>query len=341
MDIEQKSVGMLPVELHEDAVPPVFCRELGVDWRGQRDRLGEAVRSWLASSPSVHTRVGYASDLRQFLRFGGIEVGHWEKLAELLPSHVSAWRDSLAEAGYSQASIRRKIIAVRSLFTYLQTFGYTGANPAHGKFVKTPAPARDGKTIALSPHDCRMLLDAPDASTPIGIRDRAILATLAYSACRVGELVRLKIGDYRRQAEHHVLNILGKGGKERVVPLHLEAVEYLREWMEVAGITDEHMGPLFRSVRSPRGSGRDGFLHAHMTVRAIEYLVTRYVRRLGLPSGVSVHSLRVTALTTARHRGADIIDLQDFAGHADPRTTLAYIRSQERLSKSPTYVLRY
>lgn len=259
MDIEKNGVGIVPVGLHEDAVPPVFCRELGVDWRGQRDRLGEAVRSWLASSPSVHTRVGYSGDLRQFLRFGGIEVGHWEKLAELLPSHVSGWRDSLADAGYSQASIRRKIIAVRSLFTYLQTFGHTGANPAHGKFVKTPAPARDGKTTALSPHDCRMLLDALDASTPIGIRDRAILATLAYSACRVAELVRLKVGDYRRQAEHHVLNILGKGGKERVVPLHLEAVEHLREWMEAAGITDEHVGPLFRSCVRRAGTDETAF----------------------------------------------------------------------------------
>jgi len=56
---------------------------------------------------------------------------------------------------------------------------------------------------------------------------------------------------------------------------------------------------------------------------------------------VTVHSLRVTALTTARERGSDIIDLQDFAGHADPRTTLTYIRSRDRLSKSPAYVLKY
>ena len=341
MDIDKNSAELLPVGLHADAIPPVFCRESGVDWRSHRDRLDQAVQSWLMSSPSEHTRLGYSSDLRQFLRFHEIEPGHWEKLTEMLPADVSGWRDSLIENGYSQASIRRKIIAVRSLFTYLQTFGYTGANPAHGKFVKTPAPSRDGKTIALSPHDCRALLDAPGVSTPIGIRDRAILATLAYSACRVGELVRLRVGDYKRQAEHHVLNILGKGGKERTVPLHLEAVEFLREWMELSGIADQHAGPLFRSVLSARGQGRDGFRQEHMTVRGVEYLVTRYVKRLGLPIGVSVHSLRVTALTTARHRGADIIDLQDFAGHSDPRTTLAYIRSQERLSKSPTYVLRY
>lgn len=125
------------------------------------------------------------------------------------------------------------------------------------------------------------------------------------------------------------------------MPLHLEGVERLREWIDLANIGDQHPGPLFRSARTSRGQGRDGFLQHHMTVQAIEYLVVRYIRRFGLSVGVSVHSLRVTALTTARHRGADIIDLKDFAGHADPRTTLAYIRSQERLSKSPTYVLRY
>jgi integrase len=62
---------------------------------------------------------------------------------------------------------------------------------------------------------------------------------------------------------------------------------------------------------------------------------------LSLDPGVTVHSLRVAALTTARERGPDIIDLQDFAGHADPRTTLTYIRSRDRLSKSPAYILNY
>ena len=78
-----------------------------------------------------------------------------------------------------------------------------------------------------------------------------------------------------------------------------------------------------------------------MTSRAIEKLMRKYVTQIGLDPAVTVHSLRVTALTTARDRGADIIDLQDFAGHTDPRTTLAYIRSRDRLSKSPAYVLKY
>ena len=78
-----------------------------------------------------------------------------------------------------------------------------------------------------------------------------------------------------------------------------------------------------------------------MTTRAVQKLVGGYVRRLRLDPNVTVHSLRVTALTTAREQGSDIIDLQEFAGHSDPRTTLAYIRSRDRLSKSPAYVLKY
>ena len=70
-------------------------------------------------------------------------------------------------------------------------------------------------------------------------------------------------------------------------------------------------------------------------------MIGRYVAALGLDPARSIHSLRVAALTTARERGSDIIDLQDFAGHADPRTTLTYIRSRDRLSKSPAYVLKY
>ncbi len=78
-----------------------------------------------------------------------------------------------------------------------------------------------------------------------------------------------------------------------------------------------------------------------MTRRAVHKLVEGYVRRLKLDPNVIVHSFPVTALTTARERGSDIIDLQEFAGHADPRTMLAYIRSRDRLSNSPAYVLKY
>lgn len=303
--------------------------------------MQQGVHGWLGKTPSQHTRVSYARDLRQFLEYRGIAPRRLEELSTVLPVHVAAWRDHLREQGASNSTIRRKLTALRSLFSYLQVYGYTGANPAHGKFVKAPSVPRDGKTVGLSPRDCRRLLDAPSDQTPAGIRDRALLGVLAYSACRVGELVRLSVGDFKTSGEHRVLNIYGKGGKERTVPLHVEAVERLTEWLDVASIGDDRQGSLFRPTQTPRAAGRDGFKRSSLTTRAVEQLVRRYARQLKLDPGITVHSLRVTALTTARERGADIIDLQDFAGHADPRTTLTYIRSRDRLSKSPAYVLHY
>jgi integrase/recombinase XerD len=99
------------------------------------------------------------------------------------------------------------------------------------------------------------------------------------------------------------------------------------------------MTPLFWPPASSRGRGKDGFKATKLSVRGVEYLVDRYIQKLGLDPAATVHSLRVTALTIARERG--ILDLQDFAGHADPRTTQTYIRSRDRLSKSPAYILKY
>jgi integrase/recombinase XerD len=292
-------------------------------------------------TPSRDTRANYAHDLGQFLAFASISADEPEQLAAILPRHVAAWRDHLKEKGLTNSSVRRKMTVLRSLFSYLQTYGYTGANPAHGAFVEAPPVPRDGKTVGLSPEDCRRLLDTPAHATPVGIRDRALLAVLAYTGCRVGELTRLRVGCYRTTGGHHVLEVQGKGGKERRVPLHPEAFERLEVWLDMASIRHDLPGPLFRPAKTARGNGHDGFAARALSRRAVQFLIKGYVAALQLDPNVSVHSLRVTALTTARERGSDIIDLQDFAGHADPRTTLTYIRSRDRLSKSPAYVLRY
>lgn len=289
----------------------------------------------------MKTRQEYSRDLKQFLCFLRIQPERSEMLPEIRPHHVAAWRDNLRSRGLTNSTIRRKMTVLRSLYSYLKTYGYTGANPAHSDFVEAPAVPRDGKTVGLTPKECRSLIDAPDATTPAGIRDRAILALLAYSACRVGEVSRLRVGDYKATGGHKILEVMGKGGKERRVPLHPEAVERLEDWLNVAEIRDEEASPLFRAATSARAQGRDGFRTTPLTCRAVQFLVKRYARSIGLDPAVTVHSFRVTALTTARDRGVDIIDLQDFAGHADPRTTLSYIRSRDRLSKSPAYVLRY
>lgn len=309
--------------------------------REQPTQIKEACRSWLMKSPSADTRSNYSRDLEQFLVFAGFRADEVERLPDVRPHQVAAWRDHLLSLALTNSSVVRKLTVLRSLYSYLQTYGYCGANPVHSDFVAAPAVPRDGKTVGLTPEDCRRLLDAPPSDTPAGVRDRALLTVLAYTGCRVGELTRPRVGDYLQTGGHRILNIRGKGGKERRVPLHAEAVERLEAWLIVAGIHDELPAPLFRPPTTSRGSGRDGFAARFLSRRAVQSLVNRYVQNLGLDPHVTVHSLRVTALTTARERGSDIIGLQDFAGHTDPRTTLTYIRSRDRLSKSPAYVLRY
>jgi site-specific recombinase XerC len=93
-------------------------------------------------------------------------------VADIGPTHVAAWRYSLKQAGLENASISRKMTALWSLFSYLQTYGAIGKNPAHGDFVDAPAVARDGKTVALSPQDCRRLLDAPPTTIAKSRNDR-------------------------------------------------------------------------------------------------------------------------------------------------------------------------
>jgi hypothetical protein len=104
-----------------------------------RFRFAEACAAWLAKSPSLETRSAYARELAEFLRFARIPPDHLEQLATLRPQEVAAWRDHLCERGLANTSIVRKITVLRSLYSYLQTYGFTGANPAHADFVAVPA----------------------------------------------------------------------------------------------------------------------------------------------------------------------------------------------------------
>jgi integrase/recombinase XerD len=90
-------------------------------------------------------------------------------------------------------------------------------------------------------------------------RNRAVFAVLAYTGCRVGDQVRLKLGSYKTNGVHKVLEIYRQGGKERVVPLHKEAEERLEAWLDIAGLRDQPNGPLFRPVKAARDNGHQGF----------------------------------------------------------------------------------
>ena len=333
-------------------LPPVFGRNVPENLADLRPWIEQAKAAWLKKTESLRTRIAYSNDLDQFLRFLGINPTHVEHLTQIVPDDVTSWRDYLLKVGgrpekdgnarpASNATVARKITALRSFFAFLQRGGYRGGNPAHPDFCKTPPVLTDGKTVAISAKECAQLLDAPNIESPVGIRDRAILHALAFMAPRVDELCKLNVGHIKRDGEHTIVEFKGKGNRPRrgvVPPL---AATPINAWLEVSQIAADRTGPLFRPVLTSRGSGFDGFKRKHLTTRAIQKLVKKYAAQVGLDVAVTVHSLRVTATTEGDKAGSSILELQRWLGHADPRTTIGYIRSQENLDKSPAYIIRY
>ncbi len=164
---------------------------------------------------------------------------------------------------------------------------------------------------------------------------------LAFMAPRVSEIASLDVGHIKRDGEHFTVEFKGKGNKPRRGVIPPLAATPLNAWMDLADIRQDRSGPLFRPSLSARGMGYDGFKRKRVSHLLIQKAVKKYAARVGLDIAVTVHSLRVTATTEGDKAGASILELQKWLGHADPRTTIGYIRSQQNLDKSPAYIIRY
>jgi integrase/recombinase XerD len=336
-----------------DHPAPIFSgKALPTSLAQLRPIIETAFEAWLQKTESAATRQAYRRDVEQFLAFQGLKPGQIEHLVRISPRQINDWRDHLLATGgrpdaqgnataAANSTVARKLTALRSFFSFLQVGGYRGGNPAHPNFVSAPKVPDDGLTPAIPPKQMAALLSAPDADTPAGVRDRAILAVFAYMALRVDELHHIKVGNITRDGEHTVIRIKGKGNDLRRGVLPPLAATPVHAWIKAIGIEADRGGPLFRPALSPRGKGRDGFVRKPMTVRAIQQLIKRYCQQVGIDQAVSVHSLRVTAATEADRAGVELRQIQKWLGHRDPRTTLRYIRAGEDLDRSPAYVLRF
>lgn len=320
--------------------------------RELRNIIEQALYAWLAKTQSERTKVAYRKDIEQFLAHLGINPTHIEHMTRILPADVTAWRDHLMTAGgrpdeegnptpAANSTVARKMTALRSFFSFLQSYGYRGANPAHPHFVTTPSVSQEGQTPGIPPKQMTLLLDAPDYEHPEGIRDRAILAVFAYMAIRVDELHKINVGNIRRDGEHTIIMIKGKGNQDRKGVLPPVAARAINDWIELADIAQDKRGPLFRPTLSPRGRGNDGFKRSRLMIRRIQRIVKKHCESSGIDDAVSVHSLRVTAATEADRAGVSLKHIQKWLGHKDPRTTERYIRTGQDLDRSPAYVLQY
>jgi site-specific recombinase XerD len=267
------------------------------------------------------------------MNFTGIQ--NPEEFRMVTRAHIIAWRDDLLSRSLSSMSIRHRLSALSSLFEYLCEKNTVTHNPVKG--VKRPAvESYEGKTPAIGDHQARELLDAPDANSLKGKRDRAILATLLYHALRRDELCRLKVKDFKqeRRGVPHI-KISGKGGKTRYVPLHPAASGLIHDYLDAAGHGLEDTGALFRSASNNRNKDSQ----QSITPDGVYKLVQKYSIKLGFKIGA--HSLRATAATNALDHQADIAKVQEWLGHANIATTRIYDHRKTRPEDSPTFKVAY
>jgi site-specific recombinase XerD len=191
---------------------------------------------------------------------------------------------------------------------------------------------QEGKTPAFSVEQARTLIRSVKTTTLVGLRDRAVIATLAYTAARVGAVSKLKLPDYYQDGYQKCLRLDEKGGKVREIPVRSDLEGFLNDYLEALGAASEFPDmPLFRTtVRWMKGLTPRG-----MTGDDILRMVKRRLRGAGLPQNrLTCLSFRATTITDLLTQGVPLEDVQYLAGHADPRTTRLYDRGQRTITRN-------
>ncbi|MBM3499730.1 MAG: site-specific tyrosine recombinase XerD, partial [Armatimonadetes bacterium] len=258
---------------------------------------------------SRNTAGAYEVDVRQwgeYLR----SKGKWT-FAEADRDDVWAFVEGLKKRGLSPTSIARKQSGVRQLYKFLAREGLTDTDPTAD--IDLPRQHRKLPDF-LTREECRRLLETPDLSTELGLRDAAMLCLLYATGLRVSELLSLRLQDLHWEAE--ALRTIGKGNKERVVPVAEAALGLVHRYVldirpRYAVRADEDA--VFLNYRGRRLS-RVGFWK----------LIKRYALEAGIRREVSPHTLRHSFATHLLEGGADLRAIQEMLGHADLSTTEIY-----------------
>ena len=261
---------------------------------------------------SPRTVQAYTGDLNRFLdhlRAAGVT-----KPGDLLREHVNTFSHRLEEDGLAPRSRARVLSAVRRLVAYAGERDLLNGDPfegVQGPKIQTPLPR------VLRPDESRALIEATHSETPLGLRDRAMLELVYGVGLRVSELVTLPVSSLDRRGA--LLRVLGKGGKERVVPVGDAALTAIEEYLErgrgplLAGRPDRS-GALFVTRRG-----------GPMTRQNFFHLLKALARRAGIPQEkVSPHVMRHAFATDLLEGGADLRAIQSMLGHADLSTTEVY-----------------
>lgn len=294
-----------------------------------------AAVEWLENITNPRTRRAYEKHVTEFSRFVGVKrPGDFRTVTR---AHVIAWRKLLEHEGNSAATIRAKLSALSSLFEYLCERNSVESNPVKG--VKRPTEGtNEGKTPAISDGQARLLLNAPDAATLKGKRDRAIISTFLFHAMRREELCSLKVRDLHNRRGVMTFRIHGKRDKIRYVEAAPGTLELIHDYLEAVGHAEDKAGPLFRPVKN----NATGTLEKALSEPSVYRMLQGYAKKVGIDiDHFSPHALRATAATNALENGADIAEVQEWLGHTSIATTRLYDRRRRRPEDSPTFIITY
>jgi integrase/recombinase XerC len=305
-----------------------------------KDQLAEFLDHLrLNENASTHTVRAYESDLSQFITFVAAHLNR--RRPDLAASdfnhlNIRAFLGDLHKRGNTRASAARKLAAIRTFGRYLRREGAIDGDPA----ALVGTPKREERLPAhLGESEMSRLLDMPDTSSPLGRRDRAILELFYASGLRLSELVGVGLEDVNLSGR--VVRVLGKGGKERIVPFNRSTEAAIRAWLndreEIAVAPGSSLLASRRSspsriretskVMKVRGAVEPLFLNyqgGRLSTRSVDRLVRKYVAACSTRFGISPHALRHSFATHLLERGADLRVIQELLGHARLSTTQRY-----------------
>jgi len=274
---------------------------------------------------SPHTICAYQEDLAQLQRFLAKcdAVEGWEKVSS---GHLRRFLAQLTGEGQARASLARKLSCFRSFFGFLRRHKGLEANPTLG--ISSPKlPKRLPQFFY--PQEIEKLLAAPDADTPLGLRDRAILEVLYSTGMRVSELISLELSQVKDATE---VRIKGKRGKERIVFFGKQAKEALETYLRLgrnvlAGAKGGNKGAVAKNSDGAVFLNRWG---GRLTDRSIRRMLHKYILQTCARHDLSPHSLRHTFATHLLEGGADLRVIQELLGHASLSTTQVYTHTSLR-----------
>ncbi|MDE2806563.1 MAG: tyrosine-type recombinase/integrase [Gemmatimonadota bacterium] len=272
-----------------------------------------------------NTRRAYGRQAVRFLEWcdaRGLE------LRDVSPGDAALFIEELAP---SVANQKVALAALRQFFDLLVTRHAVLLNP----FQSVRGPPRgssDGKTPEITPRQARELLASIDCSRPVGVRDRAILGTLAYTGARVGAVAQLRMRDLRDYGEYRSLRFREKRGKEREIPLRIDLDRWLREYLLfVDSSTEGSTSPLFRPASA---ASRSRFSSRSLGPWTIRAMLKRRLRAAGLPLIITPHSFRAMVVTDLLEQGVPMEDVQYLVGHSHPSTTQIYDRRARKVTRN-------